>query len=104
MIQNGSTWLNSSATFFQSRGKMYSTDLGNIHLRTFGAVESGSDNLGAFTYVSTTWKLHDCDGEFWTNVLDLDKNHCHRSEVVTSVRVYKMIPLIVFSQVRMPFA
>ena len=98
---NGSDWLHSSATFFHSRGKMYSTQGGSLHLNNFGKVESGWDNLGSYSSVSIGWKMNDCD--FESRVFGkepvAEPPPCTPSSVVTTFRAYKLSPLIVFSQV-----
>ena len=96
LLQNGTTWLQNDATFFQSRGKMYSVDAGDLLLINFGHVESGWDNLGEFASISTTWEAQDCDFILSSGA----PPSCTKSSVVTSVRAYKLLSLIVFSQVR----
>ncbi|XP_072031492.1 uncharacterized protein [Amphiura filiformis] len=100
ILQNGTVWLRNSFTFFHSRGRMYSTEGGNLHLTSFGPQESGWDNLGEYESVSVNWQAQDC--EFVSSVSEdepiAEPPPCTKSVVVTSVRAYKMSPTIVFSQ------
>ena len=102
VIQNKTKWLNNDATFFQSRGKTYSTSqTGHLQLTHFGTVESGWDNLGEYSSLSLTYQLQDCDVQ--SSEPDdepiAEPPPCTKSVVLTSFRAYKLSPLIVFSQV-----
>ncbi|XP_072031491.1 uncharacterized protein [Amphiura filiformis] len=100
ILQNDTIWLHSGSTFFQSRGKMYSTDAGNLLQDHFGPVESGWDNLGEYSSVSTTWQAQDCDfGSLKSDDEPIaEPPPCTKSTVITSIRAYKLSPLLVFSQ------
>ncbi|XP_072031493.1 uncharacterized protein [Amphiura filiformis] len=97
--QNGSAWLHNGATFFQSRGKMYTTSGGSLHQTHFGDVESGWDNLGEYSFISTTWQAQDCDFELKPDDEPIaEPPPCTKSTVITSIRAYKLSSLVVFSQ------
>ena len=84
---------------------MYSSAKGNLHLISFGQVESGWDNLGSYSYVSTTWEAQDCNFDFAATAEEpvAEPPPCSKSTVVTSVRAYKLSPVVVFSQVLLTY-